>query len=559
MTSLASFSLANWLLTYLLNALWQIPLVFAAAWLAARALRRLGPPAEHRVWVSALALELLLPACSFHPAEILHALVQLWPRHATTASAHITIAIGPATASTGLHLPPALLTTVLAAYACIILYFAARLVWRLHQTTQLRREALPLVLAGAAARYWTRCCEHFAVYNAAIATSPTITFPMTLGIRRRILLLPANLPATLRDEDLNAAIAHEFAHMRRHDFALNLLYAALALPIAWHPFFWVTRIRLEESREMLCDALAASSLVNPRTYAPSLLRLAMLFLQTPPARTAQALGIFDTRIFERRIMNLTQRPRSVSRFSRLALTGACIVLGLGTCTSALALRLNVAAPSFTVTGNQDAAPTGPAIKVTGGVIAGSRLSFVPPIYPAEAKAKKISGTVVLRARIGKDGQIASLQVVSGPPELTKSAWEAVKQWTYKPYLLNGDPVEVDTTITVNYSLAPADAPESSPPPPAATAQTQPILLSAPPPEYPAKARADKNMLNGTVGVSFTVEKDGLPSHVAISKSLRPDFDQSALAAVRQYRFTPALADGSPVQTNLTVEVNFQQF
>jgi len=49
--------------------------------------------------------------------------------------------------------------------------------------------------------------------------------------------------------------------------------------------------------------------------------------------------------------------------------------------------------------------------------------------------------------------ISSLKLVSGPPELTKAAWEAVKQWTYKPYLLNGDPIAVETTITVTFAFA----------------------------------------------------------------------------------------------------------
>jgi outer membrane biosynthesis protein TonB len=59
---------------------------------------------------------------------------------------------------------------------------------------------------------------------------------------------------------------------------------------------------------------------------------------------------------------------------------------------------------------------------------------------------------VLHAIIGKDGKIRSLKVVSGPDELAHSALDVVRQWTYKPYLLNGNPTEVETTITVNYSL-----------------------------------------------------------------------------------------------------------
>jgi protein TonB len=93
------------------------------------------------------------------------------------------------------------------------------------------------------------------------------------------------------------------------------------------------------------------------------------------------------------------------------------------------------------------------VKVAGGVLAGQVLSKVAPVYPADAKAAHVEGAVVLRAIISKTGEVENLQVISGPKELMASALDAVRQWTYKPYLLNGEPVEVETTITVNYRLA----------------------------------------------------------------------------------------------------------
>ena len=77
-------------------------------------------------------------------------------------------------------------------------------------------------------------------------------------------------------------------------------------------------------------------------------------------------------------------------------------------------------------------------------------SAVAPLYPAEAKAAGIGGTVVLRAIIGKDGIIRDLTVVSGPDMFRDAALRAVKQWTYKPYKHWGHAVEVDTTIQVNF-------------------------------------------------------------------------------------------------------------
>jgi periplasmic protein TonB len=92
------------------------------------------------------------------------------------------------------------------------------------------------------------------------------------------------------------------------------------------------------------------------------------------------------------------------------------------------------------------------IKQGGNVTAASILSQTRPVYPALARQARIQGSVVLHAIIDKDGKVAQLEVVSGHPLLVQAALDAVKQWRYKPTLLNGDPVEVDTTITVTFTM-----------------------------------------------------------------------------------------------------------
>lgn len=92
------------------------------------------------------------------------------------------------------------------------------------------------------------------------------------------------------------------------------------------------------------------------------------------------------------------------------------------------------------------------VAVSSGVMAGNILSKPEPSYPAIAKAARISGTVVLSATISKTGTIENLTVVSGPQMLSQAAIDAVRQWRYKPYLLNGEPVEVQTQVNVNFTL-----------------------------------------------------------------------------------------------------------
>jgi len=95
--------------------------------------------------------------------------------------------------------------------------------------------------------------------------------------------------------------------------------------------------------------------------------------------------------------------------------------------------------------------TGP-LRVGGNVIAAKIVNRVQPIYPPLARQTRISGTVRLHAIIGKDGTIQSLEVMNGHPLLQQAALDAVRQWRYQPTLLNGEPVDVDTTIDVIFSL-----------------------------------------------------------------------------------------------------------
>ena len=94
------------------------------------------------------------------------------------------------------------------------------------------------------------------------------------------------------------------------------------------------------------------------------------------------------------------------------------------------------------------------VRVSAGIAQGMLMTRVNPVYPAEAKKARVQGSVLLHAIITTDGSVQSVDVISSDsPLLSQSAEDAVRQWKYRPYLLNGDPVEVDTQITVNFTLA----------------------------------------------------------------------------------------------------------
>ena len=93
------------------------------------------------------------------------------------------------------------------------------------------------------------------------------------------------------------------------------------------------------------------------------------------------------------------------------------------------------------------------VRVSQGVSQGLLIKKIQPAYPPLARQARIQGQVLLQAEISKDGNIQNLRLISGHPMLAPAAIEAVKQWRYKPYYLNGEPVEVETQITVIFSLS----------------------------------------------------------------------------------------------------------
>ena len=92
------------------------------------------------------------------------------------------------------------------------------------------------------------------------------------------------------------------------------------------------------------------------------------------------------------------------------------------------------------------------VRIPQGIAVGLLIHKVAPVYPESARMNRVQGTVVLQAQIGKDGRIAELKPISGPKELFPAAVGAVQQWRYRPYLLNGQPVAVETEIIVNFIL-----------------------------------------------------------------------------------------------------------
>ncbi|MES2222951.1 MAG: M56 family metallopeptidase [Acidobacteriota bacterium] len=433
-------ALMVWMVNYIMNSAWQVPLVLLIAMVATRLVARLWSTAVvHWTWVSALVLATVLPAIR----------LDVWPNFswgsaAVAAGGNVKVSMMPGTAVAGGHLrlSTTMMAILLAAYGAIILYFAGRIVWGAWRTRMLRRNASAARFSEGLQLRWDELCRRLGVTRVVLCESAAVAGPAMVG--SETVVLPAGFVAKVEEGDLEAALAHELAHVRRRDYLKNVGYAVLMLPVSYHPCAWLIKKAVGESREAVCDAMAAAVLESRRMYARSLLRLAMVIPATMRGGATAAVGIFEGNTLERRVSLMMERNNRLKGAARVAAMVAVMLMSGAAIVGAVGTHVTVRAASTTE-------GKGP-IQVPAHVMASRIVTQVQPKYPPEAKEKRIQGTEVLNVKIGKDGTVEDLKVVSGPKVLRQSALVAVRQWTYKPYLVEGNAVDVDTTINVVYTL-----------------------------------------------------------------------------------------------------------
>ena len=204
---------------------------------------------------------------------------------------------------------------------------------------------------------------------------------------------------------------------------------------------------------------------------------------------------------------------------------------------------------------------------------------VDPVYPPLALQARIQGSVVVQVAISKSGDVENVQLFSGRPLLAPAAIDAVKQWKYKPYLLNGEPVEVETRVTVNFTLPEkrpvegvvGDAPGGIPPSeqggmasalddanhPRRVRVSQRVmaarLLTKVPPEYPAAAKDQR--VQGEVLMAAVIDREGRVSSIQLISG-HPLLAPAAIDAVKQWTYRPYLLNGEPIEIETQITVNF---
>lgn len=460
-------------------------------------------------------------------------------------------------------------------------------------------------------------------WQIPLLMSQKLMEPGMFGIFRPVLIWPERLSERLDDEHIEAILAHELRHARRKDNLTAVIHMVVEAAFWFHPLVWWMERRMVEERERACDEAVVEMGSRPGIYAESLLKACRFCVESPLVCVSGITGAdLSKRVLS--IMTLRLERMGVGKKVALALFGVIVIatpIMLGQMNGARLvaavkasapvearavsfvarvaspMELEPTTPSNTLIASpavrefqlkqpvmmaQAEAPPAPAapnpavdtwmsvsftpsppsqVSTAPGVMS----SIVHPVYPDEAKAAGIQGSVVLHAVISKSGTVENVTVVSGPHELRQSAIDAVSQWKYNPRLKDGQPVESEHTIGLMYQL-PSPTPVVGPVPPADEAAagvkqyggdvTTPLPIYEPgQPEYTELARTDK--VQGAVTVSLVVDEHGLPQHVQVVRGLGDGLDEKAVDLVKHYQFRPAKENDKPVAAFVYLNVDFK--
>jgi beta-lactamase regulating signal transducer with metallopeptidase domain len=319
------------LLTFLLNAIWQVALIAALAALGSWLLRNSVARYRHWLWVSALCLAFLVPAVTSSRAifetdvqssEIVLASESIAPFPAEAPPTLPETTILPST----FRLNQTLGLALLAIYFSFLLYRILKLIQAWQATRAIKRLAVELQPDERIAKIIRRCELEFKIRTIKVFRSETLPVPVTIGLFHPAIILPEPLLREGNVDLLTSAIGHEFIHVARHDYVLNLIYELLFIPISFHPAASLLRRRVKQTRELCCDELVAERILNAEVYARSLVRLAS---SAPPLHrlsVTTTVGIADADILEARIMSLLKKPELNTRWKKLLLVVVSLLL-----------------------------------------------------------------------------------------------------------------------------------------------------------------------------------------------------------------------------------------
>lgn len=330
-------TISQLLLTFLINSCWQIALVGAVASLCSSMLSETAARHRHVLWVVALVISIALPLLTysevlrgtFLSAKVTQPTLAVQPVSESVDSPGMNLMAADAQSSSPKPVIPVgrtLAAILVVLYTFFLAYRGINLgrAWR--RTRTIKRSAYPIATPDRIQRIIEKCQQAIGATKFHILCSPAVSAPVTVGVRKPLIILPEQLLNEADPDLLTSAVGHELVHVLRRDYLLNLIYEFIYLPLSFHPAAALVRRRINQTRELGCDELVAEKLLAAEVYARSLVQLAGSAV--PFGRNAITVGIADADILEVRIMSLLKRPKLNVRRNKLLLVAVSLLLAV---------------------------------------------------------------------------------------------------------------------------------------------------------------------------------------------------------------------------------------
>ena len=344
------------LLTFLLNACWQITLITAVAALCAWLLRGTTARYRHLLWVAALTFSFGLPVltCSHllggaffseQPrAPVRPDGVVFAPAPQLISDMQASLPTAPPTvlkeAAPFIVINMNVAAVVVALYLLFLCYRSGKLCMAWRRARSLRRSARLIDLPEHVRTTFSESQTALGAPRVRILCSASVPAPIAAGGFNQLIILPEQLLMETDRGVLTTAIGHELAHVLRRDYLLNLIYELFSLPLSFHPATALVKRRIRETRELSCDELVIEKLLDATVYARSLVNLAGSAVNLSRPGTTITVGIADADILEERVMTILRRPKINTRRRKLLLVAATLFF-LVPCVAAAPFALRV--------------------------------------------------------------------------------------------------------------------------------------------------------------------------------------------------------------------------
>jgi bla regulator protein blaR1 len=419
-------AMAQALSSALLNFVWQGVVAAFLLWVALILLRKRSANARYAACCAALALLVLLPAIT--AALLYSGPAQVLPAQAPGLYVAATGAAQPAAARISQWQWISMLRAwALPFWSMGVLLFSVRLVWGCRQVSLMRGrggpadEGLLLLVAALAKRFGLT--RRIRVLIAGDGASPSV-----VGWLRPVVMVPSAALLGLTAEQLESVLAHELAHIRRHDYLVNLLQVLAETLLFYHPAVWWVSASMRRERELCCDDLAVRCCGDAVCYARALTKLERLRVAPPAMAMGSNSGSMLYRI--QRVLGggaTEYAPSKLPGILALAMGLACFGFNIHWAHG----QEKPVTIAFQAGNVQDS----PGVSVDLGGAALLHRSRVE--YPGFAIERGIDGTVVAEVTLDASGTVNGARIVSGPAELGRSVLHSVLDWHFAQSSANG--------------------------------------------------------------------------------------------------------------------------